>query len=150
MTTFVNRWDSSDRSAMGHCYEYDALVLNIERNPRRKSGVKRTVHRRSMKTLGKVMQKHRVWQQNTQTDQMCELFHSPARSLRDDEDRRHTGTGDSLTDEESQESEFGSCDADCSQGQTGDNHRTDLDMSSSHDTTVPETSEEEATLIKAT
>ena len=47
---------------------------------------------------------------------MCELFYSPARSLTDDEDRRHADMGDSLTDEESQGSECGSCNADCSQG----------------------------------
>ena len=45
---------------------------------------------------------HRVLQQNTETDQMCELFHSPARSLTDDEDRRHADMSDCLTDEESQ------------------------------------------------
>ena len=45
MTTLVIRWDCSD-----------ALVLNIERNLRPKSGVTRTVHRRSMKTLEKEIQ----------------------------------------------------------------------------------------------
>ena len=59
---------------------------------------------------------HRVRQQNTETDQMCELFHSPARSLTDDEDRRHADMNDSLTDVESQGSECGSCNADCNQG----------------------------------
>ena len=58
--------------------------------------------------------------------------------------------GDSLTDEESQRSECGSCNADCNQGQTVDTRRTDLDMNSFHDTTLPETSEEEAALIRAT
>ena len=53
--------------------------------------------------------------------------------------------GGSLTDEESQGSECGSCDADCSQGQTVDTRPTDLDMNSFHDTTLPEISEEDAT-----
>ena len=58
--------------------------------------------------------------------------------------------GDSLTDEERQGSECGSCDADCSQDQTVDTRRTDLDRNSFHDTTLSETSEEEAALIRAT
>ena len=80
---------------------------------------------------------------------MCELFHSPVRSLTDVEDRGHADMGDSLTDEESQGSECRSCNADCGQGQTVDTRRTDLDMNSFHDTTLPETSEEEAALIRA-
>ena len=123
------------------------LVLNIERNRRRKSGVTHTVHRHSMKTLEKAIQ---CGNRTQETDQMCELFHSPARSLTDDEDRRHADMGDSLTDEESQGSECGSCNADCNQGQTMDTRRTDLDMNSFHDTTLPETSEEQAALIRAT
>ena len=87
--------------------------------------------------------------EHTKTDQMCEVFHSPARSLTDDEDGRHADMGDSLTDEESQGSECCSCNADCSQGQTVDTRRTDLDTNSFHDTTLPETSEEEAALIRA-
>ena len=62
-------------------------------------------------------------------------------------------TGNTLTwvtDEKSQGSECGSCDADCNQGQTVDIRATKLDMNSFHDTTLPETSEEEATLIRAT
>ena len=80
---------------------------------------------------------------------MCELFHSPARSLTDDEDRIHAHMGDSLTDEESQGSECGSCNADYSQGQAVDTRRTDLDINSFHDTMLPETSGEEAALIRA-
>ena len=52
---------------------------------------------------------------------MCKFFfYSPARSLADDEDSRHADIGDHLTDEESQGSECGSCNTDCSQGQTVD------------------------------
>ena len=56
----------------------------------------------------------------------------------------------SLTDEESEGSECGSCNANCSQGHSVDTRRTDLDMNSSHDVKLPETSEEEAALIRAT
>ena len=64
---------------------------------------------------------------------MCKLFHGPARSFTKYEDRRHADMGDSLTDEESQGSECGSCSADRSQGQTVDTRRTDLDMNSFQD-----------------
>ena len=148
MTTLVIGWDSSDRSAMGHAVSTCASSKYRKKSP---SEVRRDTHRAQTfyENTRKRNTEHGVRQQNTETDQMCELFHSPARSLTDDEDRRHADMGDSLTDEQSQGSECGSCNADCSQGQTVYTHRTDLDMNSFHDTTLPETSEEEAALIRA-
>ena len=156
MTTLVIRWDCSDRSAMGHAVSTCTSSKYRKKSP---SEVRRDAHRAQTlyKNTRKGNTEHRVRQQNTETDQMCELFHSPAKSLTDDEDRRHADMGDSLTDDEDRRhadmgdsltdeqspgSECGSCNADCSQGQTGYNHRTDLDMNSSHDKTQPETSEE--------
>ena len=148
MTTLVIRCDSSDRSAMGHAVSTCTSSKYRKKSP---SEVRRDAHRAQTfyENTRKRNTEHGVRQQNTETDQMCELFHSPARSLTDDEDRRHADMGDSLTDEESQGSECGSCNADCSQGQTVDTRRTDLDMNSFHDTTLPETSEEEAALNRA-
>ena len=148
MTTLIIRWDSSDMSAMGHAVSTCTSSKYRKKSP---SEVRRDVHRAQTfyENTRKRNTEQSVQQQNTETDQMCELLHSPARSLTDDEDRRHADMGDSLTDEESQGSECRSCSADCSQGQTVDTRLTDPDMNSFHDTTLPETSEEEAALIRA-
>ena len=146
MTTLVIRWDSSYTSAMVHAVSTCTSSKYRKKPP---SEVRRDAHR-AQTFYGNTRKRnteHSVQHQNTETDQMCELFHSPARSRTD---RRHADMGDSLTDEESQGSECGSSNADGSQGQTVDTRRTDLDMNSFHDTTLPETSEEEAVLIRAT
>ena len=149
MTTLVIHWDSNDISAMGHAVSTCTRSKYRKKSP---SEVKRYAHRAQMfyENTRKDNTEHRARQQNTETNQMCELFHSPARSLTDVEDRRHGYMDDSLTDKESQGSECGSCDADCSQGQTVDTRRTDLDMNTFHNTTLPQTGEEEAALIRAT
>ena len=146
-TTLVIRWDCRDRSAMGHAVSTCTTSKYRKKSP---SEVRRDAHRAPMfyENTRKRNTEHWVRQQNTETDQMCELFHSPARSLTDDEDR-HADMGDSLTEELSRGSECGSCNADCSQGQTVYTRRTDLDINSFHDTTLPETSGEEAALIRA-
>ena len=126
MTTLVICWDSSVKSAMEHAVSACTSSKYRKKSP---SEVRRDAH--SAQTFYENTRKgnteHRVRQQNTDTDQMCELFHSPARSLTDDDDRGHADMGDSLTDEESQGSECGSCNVDCKQGQTVDTRRTDLD-----------------------
>ena len=124
MTTLVIRWDSSDRSAMGHAV---STCTSSKYRKKFASEFRRDAHRAQTwyENSRKGSTEGRVRQQNTETDQICELPHSPARSLTDDEDRRHADIGDSLTDKESQGSECGSCNADCNQGQTVDNRRTE-------------------------
>ena len=114
VTTLVIRWDSSDRSAMGHAVSTCTSSKYRKKSP---TEVRRDKHRAQTfyENTRKSNAEHRVRQQNTETGQICELFHSPARSPTDDEYRRHADMGDSLTDEESQGSECGSCNADCRQ-----------------------------------
>ena len=100
MTTHVIRWDCSDRSAMGHAVSTCTSSKYRKKSP---SEVRRDAHRAQTfyENTRKRNTEDGVRQQNTETDQMCELFHRPVRSLTDNEDRRHADIGDSLTDEES-------------------------------------------------
>ena len=84
---------------MGHAVSTCTSSKDRQKSP---SEVTRDAHRAQTfyENTRKGNTEHGVRQQNTETDQMCELFHSPARSLTDDEDRRHADMGDSLTDGE--------------------------------------------------
>ena len=59
-----------------------------------------------------------VRQQNTETDQVFVLLHSPARSLPNNEDMRHAGMGDSMTKKDSKGPECSSFEADSNLCQT--------------------------------